>query len=39
MLLVKFKLGMMESLYYKLEVKLVPGMASVSANMTKGKWM
>ena len=34
-LVMKLKLRMMENLYYKLEVKLVPGMEYLSANMPK----
>ena len=39
MLVMKLKVGTIEKLYYKLEVKLVPGIAAVSLNMTNGKWM
>ena len=34
MLLVKFKVGMVAKLYYKLDVKLVPSMAAITSYMT-----
>ena len=35
MLVEKFKVTMIEKLYYKLEVKLVPGMTVVLVNISK----